>query len=141
MLAINGEIRIPLDEIRFSFVRSSGPGGQNVNKVASKAVLRWNPAQSGLLSDAVLERLQKLYPRCLTGEGDMVLTSQRTRDALKNKNDCLNKLRVMLLRALKEPKRRIPTRPTRSAIRKRLEDKARNARKKRERRKKIDDEP
>jgi len=127
-LIVNEHVRIPLDEIEFSFVRSSGPGGQNVNKVSSKAVLRWKPDR--LIPAAPQERFKTLFPRCLTAEGEIILTSQRTRDALKNKADCLEKLRTMLLQALKEPKRRIPTRPTRGSIKRRLENKSRNSEKK-----------
>jgi len=138
VLIINNNIRIPLDEIQFSYVRSSGPGGQNVNKVASKAVLRWNPVKSQLLSESAMTRFQVLFPRCLTGEGEIVITSQRTRDALKNKADCLEKLCKILQRAVKEPKRRIPTRPTKGSIQRRLENKAKNSQKKQERKKSRD---
>ncbi|MDR1964819.1 MAG: aminoacyl-tRNA hydrolase, partial [Planctomycetaceae bacterium] len=82
---INKSLQISTDEIQFSYVRSSGPGGQNVNKVASKAVLRWNPGKN--LSEPVLLRFRTLFPRCCTDGGEIVITSQRTRDALKNKTD------------------------------------------------------
>ncbi|MDR0704369.1 MAG: aminoacyl-tRNA hydrolase [Planctomycetaceae bacterium] len=132
-LIINTDIRIPMDAIRFFYVRSSGPGGQNVNKVSSKAVLRWNPEKS--LSESVVLRFRTLFPRCWTNDGEIVITSQRTRDALKNKTDCLEKLCKMLQQAAKEPKLRIPTRPTKNSIRKRLENKAINSQKKQKRRK------
>lgn len=137
MLIVNETIQIPLEEFRFSFVRSSGPGGQNVNKVASKAELRWKAPENGPIPESALQRFRTLYPRCWTGEGEIVITSQRTRDALKNKNDCLDKLRNMLQTALREPKRRIPTKPTRGSIRRRLENKNRNSQKKQDR-KRID---
>ncbi len=133
MLEINDDIRIPLAEIRFTYVRSSGPGGQNVNKVASKAVMRWTPGDDSTIPVSAMERFRKLFPRCVTGEGEIVLSSQRTRDALKNKEDCLNKLRDMLHQVLQEPKRRIKTKPTRGSVLRRLENKARQAKKKRER--------
>ena len=134
MLEINDDIKIPLSEIQFTYVRSSGPGGQNVNKVASKAVLRWNPGETNTMPESALLRFRKLFPRCWTGEGEIVISSQRTRDALKNKNDCLEKLRQMLQNAVKEPKRRIPTRPTQGSVKRRLENKARQAQKKQNRR-------
>lgn len=137
MLFVSDALSIPLDALQFSYVRSSGPGGQNVNKVASKAVLRWNPVTTGVLSPSVLQRFKRLYPRCVSNSGEIILTSQRTRDALKNKNDCLEKLRTMLLQALKIPKRRIATKPTRASMERRLEGKARNAKKK-QRRTKIE---
>ena len=132
MLSINNDIQIPLDEFEWSFVRSSGPGGQNVNKVSSKAQLRWNP--SGRLSVEVLARLAAAHPSVMTKEGEIIIGSQRTRDALKNREDCLKKLRAMILTALKVPKRRIPTRPTKGSVERRLDEKSRNARKKRDRR-------
>jgi ribosome-associated protein len=132
-LIINKEIRIPVDEIRFSYVRSSGPGGQNVNKVASKAVLRWNPEKS--LPESVMLRFRTLFPRCRTNDGEIIITSQRTRDALKNKTDCLKKLCKMLQQAAQKTKSRIPTRPTKNSIRKRLENKAIHSQKKQERKK------
>lgn len=131
MLIVDDEIRIPLEEIRFSFVRSSGPGGQNVNKVASKAVLRWKPDER--IPEAALSRMKKLYPARWAGGEEIVITSQRTRDALKNKADCLEKLRNMIRVGLKEPKRRIPTKPTKGSVRRRLENKARHSKKKQER--------
>lgn len=135
MLAINETLGIPLEEIRFTYVRSGGPGGQNVNKVASKAVMRWNPA--GKLEPGVIVRLFAAHPSCRTRQGEILLTSQRTRDALRNRDDCLEKLRNMILESLKVPKRRIPTKPTRGSVRRRLDDKSRHAEKK-ERRRRID---
>jgi ribosome-associated protein len=139
MLIINEDIQISLEEFQFSYVRSSGPGGQNVNKVASKAVLRWDPSQSNLLQESALNRFRTLFPRCLTNGGEIVIASQRTRDALKNKADCLEKLRKMLECATKEPKRRIPTRPTKNSIKRRLENKSKTSLKK-QNRKNIENE-
>ena len=136
MLKINEEISIPLSDLEFTFVRSSGPGGQNVNKVSSKAVLRWNPgANAEILKPEVLQRLMKLYPAQWTKEGELVISSQRTRDAPKNREDCLEKLRNMILKALHVPKPRVPTKPTRGSIKRRLESKAKNSFKKQGRRK------
>ena len=134
MLIISDDIRIPLSEFEWSFVRSSGPGGQNVNKVSSKAQLRWNPSSGGHLPAAVLARLAAAHPAYWTKDGEIIIVSQRTRDALKNREDCLEKLRSIILAALKVPKRRIPTRPTKGSIERRLEEKSRNSKKKRERR-------
>ena len=133
MLEINSNISIPLDTISFTYVRSSGPGGQNVNKVASKAVLRWNLPGSGLFTKEVEQRFHTLFPSYITESGDIVLSSQESRDAPKNRINCLNKLKDMLLSALFVPKKRIPTKPTRSSIRRRLADKARHSEKKRNR--------
>jgi len=123
-------MHIPSERLEFTFVRSSGPGGQNVNKVSSKAQLRWNPGKSGLLSPEVLQRLEMLFPSYITKEGDLLITSQKTRDQLKNREDCLEKLQKMILEASKIPKPRKPTKPTKSSIRRRLENKEKNAQKK-----------
>ena len=133
-LEITPELKIPLSQLEFTFVRSSGPGGQNVNKVSSKAVLRWNMTASGLLDADSIARLAVSYPTHLTKDGELVVASQRTRDAIKNRADCLEKLKAMLLVAIKKPKRRIPTRPTRGSVQRRLNAKARLSQKKRERR-------
>ncbi len=120
MLEINETIRIPESEWEWSFVRASGPGGQNVNKVASKAVLRWHLGVSPSLPDAVKQRLSALQKKRLTQEGDLVLSSQRFRDQEKNRQDCLDKLRDMILQALAVPKPRRPSRPTRGSRLRRL---------------------
>ena len=123
-------MHIPPEQLEFTFVRSSGPGGQNVNKVSSKAQLRWNPGKSELLTPNVLQRLETLFPSHFTKDGDLLITSQKTRDQLKNREDCLEKLHNMLLKASKVPKPRIPTKRTKSSIRRRLENKEKNAQKK-----------
>ena len=123
-------MHIPPEKLDFAFVRSSGPGGQNVNKVSSKAQLRWNPGKSGLLSPEVLRRLETLYPAHFTKDGDLLISSQKTRDQLKNREDCLEKLQGMIYQAGKIPKPRIPTKRTKSSIRRRLENKEKNSQKK-----------
>ena len=128
-LEITPSFSIPMTEIEFSYSRSSGPGGQNVNKVSSKAQLRWNLAESSLPEDA-RARFAELYPSYLTEKGEVVLTGQRFRDAPKNRDDCLEKLVRMLQIALRRPKKRIPTKPTQGSIRRRLEAKAKQSAKK-----------
>src|SRR6266480_7659794 len=100
MLEINAQLRIPDSELQWSFVRSGGPGGQNVNKVASKAVLRWNVKATAALPEDVKERFLTQQHRRITTEGDLVLNSQRFRDQEKNKSDCLEKVRQLVLQAL-----------------------------------------
>ena len=131
-------MHIPSEQLEFTFVRSSGPGGQNVNKVSSKAQLRWNPGKSELLAPEVLQRLETLFPSHFTKEGDLLITSQKTRDQGKNREDCLEKLRNMILEASKVPKPRIPTKRTKNSVRRRLENKEKNAQKKQERKKNSD---
>jgi ribosome-associated protein len=118
MLEISDRLCIPEDEFTWTFVRSGGPGGQNVNKVASKAVLRWNVVASPSLPDDIKARLQQ--QRRITGDGDLLLTSQRYRDQERNRLDCLEKLAEMLRAAAVAPKTRRKTKPSRGAHERRL---------------------
>lgn len=134
MLVVNERISIPLREFRISFARSSGPGGQNVNKVNSKAVLRWPVVSSPSLPEELRRRLVSLYCRRITAEGTLILTSQRFRDAGRNVADCLEKLRTILVEVSRVPKPRRPTRPTRSSVFRRLRQKRTRSEKKQSRR-------
>jgi ribosome-associated protein len=127
MLIVNSQVQIPLAEFEFTFVRSGGPGGQNVNKVNSKALLRWGVRGTTSLPDAVRQRFLHKYASRLTNEGDLLLTSQRYRDAPRNSQDCLEKLRTMLLSVVDPPKRRRVTRPTRGSVERRLQAKRRQS--------------
>src|SRR5260370_38980902 len=98
MLAINDQIQIPDDELVFSFARSGGPGGQNVNKVASKAFLHWSIAQNTSVPDDVKRRLRTLFPSRITVEDELVIQSQEFRDQEKNRLACLDKLLDFLLK-------------------------------------------
>jgi ribosome-associated protein len=120
MLEVNNRIRIPPNEFAWSFVRSSGPGGQNVNKVASKAVLRWDAAGSQSLPQDVKARFLAQQHHRLTTLGELVLTSQRYRDQERNRQDCLDKLRGLLQQAALPPRPRKRTRPSRSSKEARL---------------------
>ena len=132
VLVIPGVVTIPLDEIEITYSHSSGPGGQNVNKTSSKARLRWN-LEGGRLDPKVVERFKTLYPSWVNGQGEVVISSQESRDAPKNKAYCLKKLRLALICAAREPKPRIPTRPTIGSQRRRLEEKRKQSEKKRDR--------
>jgi ribosome-associated protein len=134
MLIVNSRIRIPLSEFHFSFARSSGPGGQNVNKVNSKAMLRWKVLESASLPGEVRDRFLARYGKRLTNEGELIVSSQRFRDQGRNISDCLEKLREMLDAIATPPKRRRPTRPTRAAVARRIESKKKGSRKKQMRR-------
>jgi ribosome-associated protein len=118
---------IPEDELSWTYVRSGGPGGQNVNKVASKAVLRWHLDASPSVPEEVKARLRTLQRRRITGEGELVLSSQRFRDQDRNRQDCLEKLQEMLREASHVPKTRRPTKPHRGAKAARLRDKKHRA--------------
>ena len=120
MFEIGRNIQVPEGEFAWSFVRSGGPGGQNVNKVSSKAVLRWNVRASPGLPDDVKARFLAGQHRRITGEGDLVLTSQRYRDQDRNRQDCLEKLRAIVLQATAVPKVRKKKRPTRASKERRL---------------------
>jgi ribosome-associated protein len=139
MLVINDRLKIPLREFRFSFSRSSGPGGQNVNKLNTKALLRWAVMKSPSLPEPVRRRLVSKHRRRLSAEGDLLVNSQRFRDAGRNVADCLEKLRAMLAEAAERPKPRKPTRPTRASVRRRLDQKRRQSQKKQRRRPKLED--
>lgn len=123
VLAVNSRIRIPHAEFQWSYARSSGPGGQNVNKVASKAVLRWPLTTSPSLPPDVRERFLSSFGSRLTTEGELIISSQRYRDQGRNIADVLEKLHAMLSQCARAPKRRRPTKPTRSSVAKRIETK------------------
>ena len=114
---------IPDTEFSFEFVRSPGAGGQNVNKVNSKAVLHWSLINSSSLPEAVRQRFIARWPKRITVTGDIVLTSSRFRDQLRNKEDVLEKLAEMLLEVLTPPKLRKKTKPSRGAKERRLNEK------------------
>jgi ribosome-associated protein len=127
MLKVNDSLQIPEDELHWSFARASGPGGQNVNKVASKAVLRWNLARSRSLPDAVRYRLYSQQRRRITGDGDLIVNSQRFRDQERNRRDCLEKLRALVKQAALPPRPRKGTKPTRASQEARLQQKRRRS--------------
>src|SRR4029077_13145081 len=104
MLEITPLLQISESEFTWSFARSGGPGGQNVNKVATKAVLRWDIANSRALPDDVKIRLALQQKRFFTQDGGLIITSQRHRDQDRNREDCLEKLRLMIVQALHVPK-------------------------------------
>lgn len=128
MLVVSDRLIIPDAELRFDFARSGGPGGQNVNKVASKAILRWNPKSSPSLPDDLRARVIEALGNRLTGEGDLLITSQRTRDQSRNVEDCLDKLRLMILDATRPRIARRATRPTLASRKRRLEAKSHRSR-------------
>jgi ribosome-associated protein len=127
MLVVNDAIQVPDEEFAWSFARSGGPGGQNVNKVASKAVLRWDLANSPSVPGPVKERFRALFRRRLTTEGEVVITGQRFRDQERNREDCLEKLAELLREAATVPEVRRPTKPTKGSRRRRVEAKRRKS--------------
>ena len=139
MLIVNSRIRIPESEFEWTFVRSSGPGGQNVNKVSSKAVLRWHATESAALPEEIRRRFLARFASRLTTGGELVISSQRYRDQPRNIADAREKLRAMLASVAVPPKKRKPTKPSRAAVARRLESKQARSRKKQLRRKPSDE--
>lgn len=131
-LFINENLSIPEDQLQWSYARSSGPGGQNVNKVNSKATLRW-ALPDDFLPPAPMSRFRQLAQRYITTEGEVVIQSQQFRDQTQNIDSCREKLKVLIRSALIQPKRRIATKPSKSANRRRLDDKRMQADKKKTR--------
>lgn len=123
VLDVSRRIQIPCREFLWSVARSSGPGGQNVNKVNSKVTLRWQLIESPSLPADVKERFVAAYRRRMTGDGELVLSSERFRDQPKNVNDCLTKLRELLLAVAVAPKPRRAVKPTKAAQRRRIASK------------------
>jgi ribosome-associated protein len=140
MLVVTELIQIPDEEFEWSFARSGGPGGQNVNKVASKAILRWKAGTSiAAIPDPAKARMRSRYPSRFTVDGDVLIQSERYRDQGRNRDDCLEKLAEMIRTALIEPTPRKATKPSRGANRRRLADKKRQSQKKQNRRSSGDD--
>jgi len=133
MLVVNRRISIPIQEFGFSFARSGGPGGQNVNKVSTKVTLTWAVERSPSLPDDVKERFACRYHRRINKNGEVLVTSQRFRDQGRNVADCLEKLQEMLTAVATPPKVRKPTKPTRGSRERRLQAKQRQSDKKRQR--------
>jgi ribosome-associated protein len=127
MLYVNEKISIPRSEITFTFARSPGPGGQNVNKVNSKAVLRWPVQETQALPYQIKQRFIAKYTNRITGEGIFVMSSHRYRDQPRNVNDCLEKLKRLILAVVDAPKPRKKTKPSAGAKRRRLEGKKRRS--------------
>ncbi len=122
-LRINDQIEIADWEISEQFTRSSGPGGQNVNKVSTAVELRFEAERSPALTAAVKKRLRRIAGRRWTQDGAIVLFVQDTRSQLRNREIARERLVEMIEKALVAPKRRIATRPTRGSVRRRLDGK------------------
>ncbi len=121
-------------ELQFEFLRASGPGGQNVNKVSTAVRLRFDLSASQLLSEDLKARLRKTAASKLTKDDVLVIEAQRYRTQLENREDALQRLAALLRRARKKPKKRRPTRRTAASEAKRLRKKRQRSEKKRRRR-------
>ncbi len=132
-LDIDGEIAIPARDLSWRATRSSGPGGQNVNKVATKVTLRFDLERSDALTAAQKRRLRKLAGRRLDADGAVLVSAQAERSQGQNLERARAALRRLVKKALVAPKRRVATKPTKAQRRRRLEDKRRQSEKKRRR--------
>ncbi len=139
-LVVNQKVQIPAREFTLTFARSAGPGGQNVNKVNSKAVLRWNVSDTPSLGEDVRARFLQKFSQRINHQGEIVLASDRHRDQPQNISDCYEKLRELILSALVVPRPRKRTRPSRASIERRLQDKHRSTQRKQRRRYRPDRE-
>jgi ribosome-associated protein len=133
MIAITDTLSLDDGEISETFIRASGPGGQNVNKVASAVQLRFNLRGSRPLSEAVQARLEKLAGQRVSNEGVLVITAQRFRSQERNRADALERLVALVRRAATPPRPRRRTRPSAAARERRLAAKARRSRLKQQR--------
>lgn len=140
MIRITNSIAIDESELKFSFSRASGPGGQNVNKVATAARLRWDVKRSPSLREDVKERLVKISGTRMTTRGVLVIDARRYRSQEKNREDALARLVALVKKAAVRPKKRKTTKPTRESKKRRLDEKRRRSETKRGRKKVSDDE-
>jgi ribosome-associated protein len=127
MIRVTEQIAIDEREVEESFIRSSGPGGQNVNKLATAVQLRFDARRSPSLPNDVSVRLQRLAGSKLTNDGVLIITAQRFRTQERNRADALERLIELIRAAAVVPKKRRPTKPTKAAKRERLDAKKRRS--------------
>jgi ribosome-associated protein len=138
-LFISTRVTIPESDLEMSAVRSSGPGGQNVNKVATKVELRFDLLATRALDPAAKTRLRSLAAGRLDADGRLILTSQKTRSRERNLEDAREKLADLVRKALIAPKKRRPTRPSAAARSRRVDVKRHHGEKKRARANRIEE--
>ena len=137
-LYVSPTLSIPLSELRFKFRRSSGPGGQNVNKLNTSAELQFDFVHSAVLSDEQRQQIAEKLTARLNSTGALSIQSERFRTQGRNRSDCLNKLAALLAEALKTQPKRTKTKPSRAAQARRLDSKRRHSDKKKSRRTPLD---
>lgn len=134
IVRITNTVSIPTSELQFRFARSSGPGGQHVNRSATQVELLFDVAHSPSLSEAQRQRVLSRLRSRIDQEGVLHLVSQETRSQLRNREEVVERFQVLMREALRVPKRRLPTHPTPAARERRLKEKRRRSEIKRDRR-------
>lgn len=130
---VDSRLRIPYAELQFSFSRSPGPGGQNVNKVSTKATLHWSVVANQSLPERVRQRIVELFAKRINERGELVISSSVHRTQRGNRDECLSRLRHLIQAAAVEPVVRKPTKPSKGSVARRLANKQRQSEKKQSR--------
>jgi ribosome-associated protein len=133
-LVITSRVTLPAAELEYTASRASGPGGQHVNTADTRIQLRWNLEASTALSDVQKDRVRRALASRLTADGDLVLASDSHRSQRRNRDEVTQRLASLLREALRPPKPRKKTKPTRASRERRLQDKKRRAQIKKDRR-------
>lgn len=140
MIKVNREIEIPESELEISFARSGGPGGQKVNKTSSAVVLKFDVRNSSALPDSTRNRLEELFGNMISAEGVLVIHSRKHRSQSRNRDSAIRKLVKLIRKAARKPKKRKRTKPTKASKDKRIAEKKRRGKLKKNRNFKPDRE-